>query len=133
VTLDEVVTRLFPLLEQHGALLRPKDLFPFLGTMEIWSAPGDSEMKVAYRNPEIQFVKHERPTTYTKDINLAMMGYEPEYYEPDEDGFRSERTEEGLPAQPEIRTPSEQKDMSESDMETLMDMMKDKKDNGVTP
>ena len=55
VSLEDAVARQWPLIEQHAANLRPIELYPYRGQIEIWTAPGDSELEVAYNRPSITF------------------------------------------------------------------------------
>ena len=50
------------MIEEHAARLRPNELYPKWGSIQLWVAPGDSEVDVAYCKPEIQFVQMSRVT-----------------------------------------------------------------------
>ena len=60
VSLDKAVARQYDLIEEHASRLRPLELYKKKGSIELWTAPGDSEMDVAYNRPNIQFVKMKR-------------------------------------------------------------------------
>ena len=51
------VARQYPLIEEHSARLRPRELFDKNGLLELWVAPGDTEMDVAYNRPTVRFQK----------------------------------------------------------------------------
>jgi hypothetical protein len=103
VSLEDAVARQWPLIEQHAANLRPIELYAHHGVLEIWTAPGDSELEVAYNRPTIQFLKQSREGgTGVKNI---LVGFQGEMYQPGEEGFRTFRTEDGRPAKPEIQQP----------------------------
>jgi hypothetical protein len=74
--------------------------------LEIWTAPGDSELDVAYNRPDLVMKKMDRDlpesdTSSGSKIRNTMVGFLAEIYDEDEQGFRTWRTEEGLPANPE--------------------------------
>jgi hypothetical protein len=75
--------------------------------MELWAAPGDSELDVAFNRPHIQFIKVPRPKRQSdidrvqKSVKAVEIGFQGEIYDQGEEGFRTERTNEGLPANPE--------------------------------
>jgi hypothetical protein len=76
-------------------------------TMELWAAPGDSELDVAFNRPHIQFTNILRPKRQSdidrvqKSVKAVEIGFQGEIYDQGEEGFRTERTNEGLPANPE--------------------------------
>lgn len=112
VTIQDSVARQWNLLEEHGARLRPNELAKFLGKeeLEIWAAPGNSEIDVAYYRPEIMFTKIDRPTTdaykeLMEGVRTVEVGYEGEVYMEDEAGFRTTRDDEGRPDMPERESP----------------------------
>jgi len=112
VTVQDSVARQWNLLEEHGARLRPNELAKFLGKeeLELWAAPGNSEIDVAYYRPEIMFTKIDRPTTdaykeLVKGVRTVEVGYEGEVYMEDEAGFRTTRDDEGRPDAPERESP----------------------------
>jgi len=103
VTPQGAVSRQWNLIEQHAARLRPNDLGVKFGKLQIWAAPGDSEMDVAYNRPFVKFVKMSPPEGVV-DVPIAEVGFSGEVYVGGEEGFRTARTEEGLPAKPEIKS-----------------------------
>jgi hypothetical protein len=90
--------------------LRPRELFSKNGLLQLWAAPGDSEMDVAYNRPAAKFIQMHRAHEVegADDVRNVEVGFQGEIYEVDEEGFRSQRTEDGLPLNPEIQPEGEQ-------------------------
>ena len=109
VTVEQAVARQWPLIVQHAANLRPLELFPSRAHLEVWIAPGDSELDVAYNRPTIVFQKMSQDGVEGVDaVKSNMVGFQGETY-PDGPGmgFRTQRTRDGRPAKPEITGPDE--------------------------
>lgn len=106
VTVERAMARLWPMIEEHAARLRPVELYPKWGKLELWVAPGDSEIDVAYCKPEIQFVQMFREIDGEADISKTVrnveIGFQGELYESNEEGFRTKRTADGRPVKPEV-------------------------------
>lgn len=106
VTVEQAVARQWPLIEQHAANLRPIELFPSRGHLELWVAPGDSEMEVAYNKPDLKFIKMEKEAEGAAAIKSNRIGFQGEIYEKGAGmGFRSCRKPNGSPAKEEIQGP----------------------------
>lgn len=101
ISLETCVARQWALIEQHAANLRPLELSPKKGVLQIWTAPGDSELDIAYNRPEVVMQRMERIVDQPKIRNI-FVGFQGEIYDQGEDGFRTWRTEDGRPAQPEV-------------------------------
>lgn len=111
------------LIEEHSARLRPVELYPKWGSLEIWVAPGDSELDVAYSKPEIVFVQMFRDVENTDKVRNAEIGFAGELYENDEDvGFRTTRTDDGK-ARREIKSSVGQRQPSDKEMDDLMEIL----------
>jgi hypothetical protein len=80
-------------------------LFPARKCLELWSAPGDSEMQVVYNDPNLFFAKMERKVQGAESVKNIMVGYQGELYQAGEEGFRTTRLEDGRPANPEMTPP----------------------------
>jgi hypothetical protein len=106
VPLEQVVARQYSLIKTHAANLRPIELFPGRKVLELWSAPGDSEMKVVYNDPELIFIKMEEQVEGADAVNKMLIGFQGELYQAGEEGFRTTRLEDGRPAKPEMSPPS---------------------------
>jgi len=65
-------------------------------------APPDSEMEVAYNRPYIKFQKISSDPSIVFDVKTVEVGFDAEIYLNNEEGFRSLRTNDGLPMKPEI-------------------------------
>ena len=106
VSVEHAVARQYNLIETHAANLRPIELFPARGSLEIWVAPGDSELEVAYNRPDVIFQKIDhRNIEGTEQIKNTLVGFQGEMYEQGEQGFRTWRLEDGTPARPEVLSP----------------------------
>jgi hypothetical protein len=109
VSIEECVARQWNIMENHGIQLRPLDLFPARGLLQIWVAPGDSEIDVAYNRPELKFERMYNNLPEVADtIPNVMVGFQGEVYDPGEPGFRTVRTDDGRPANPEIQGPNDE-------------------------
>eukprot|EP00934_Nitzschia_sp_Nitz4_P002953 Nitzschia sp. Nitz4//scaffold1_size375055//218831//219664//NITZ4_000289-RA/size375055-processed-gene-0.370-mRNA-1//1//CDS//3329541084//2943//frame0 len=106
VSLEDCIARQWPIIERHAANLRPMDLFPCRGIMEILTADGDSEMEVAYNRPNIVFQNHVKRVFGNPDfpshVKPSEVGFRGETYVGAEDGFRTWRNQDGTSARPEI-------------------------------
>jgi len=133
VTVEQAVSRQWNLIETHATNLRPLELFSSRGSLEIWTAPGDSELEVAYNRPDIVFQKMEREVNDgTGKIKNNRLGFQGEMYGPGEQGFRTWRLPDGRPAKPEIQTPSEEKQPPTNDeMEQLEKALEGKDINDI--
>jgi len=118
VSLQDAVARQWPLIEQHAANLRPIELYPHRGQVEIWTAPGDSELEVAYNRPSVIFQKMNKEASGTK-IKNVMVGFQGEVYQQGEEGFRTWRTEDGRPVNPEINAGGETRAPTDEEMAKL--------------
>lgn len=111
VSLEKAVARQYPLIEEHAARLRTLELYPKKGSIELWTAPGDSEMDVAYNRPHVQFVKMKRGEEVegSESVRNIEIGFQGEIYDSGEEGFRTLRREDGLPLREEIKQQEEEK------------------------
>jgi hypothetical protein len=113
VSLEACVARLWPLIQQHAANLRPLDLFGAVTNeqLELWAAPLDSEFDVAYNRPQCVFQKMTASVPNSETINVNYVGFQGEVYERGEEGFRTQRyRSSGLPSRPEITGPAEEEE-----------------------
>mmetsp|Transcript_16348 Transcript_16348/g.23975 ORF Transcript_16348/g.23975 Transcript_16348/m.23975 type:complete len:284 (+) Transcript_16348:239-1090(+) len=109
VSLEQAVQRQWHLIEQHASRLRAKELGPHFGILEIWTAPGNSELDVAYNRPNVQMQKMERSSDATihKTVKNSEVGFEGELYQNGEEGFRTLRNEDGFAVKKEIVAPEQ--------------------------
>ena len=117
----------WPMIEEHAARLRPVELYPKWGKLELWVAPGDSEIDVAYCKPEIQFVQMFREIDGEADISKTVrnveIGFQGELYESNEEGFRTKRTADGRPVKPEVQATSTARQPTEGELDELMEVL----------
>jgi hypothetical protein len=121
------VSRQWPLIEEHAVRLRPMELFPKRGLLEIWCAPGDSELDVAYNRPSIRFERITRPSNYDKEwmkTKTTVIGFQGEIYNKNEEGFRTLRNDDGTPMKAEIRPSTEKRAPTDEEMEKISEIMK---------
>jgi hypothetical protein len=116
VSLEQCVARQWAMIETHSANLRPLDLFPGRGKLEIFMTNGDSELEVAYNRPDNQMMKMERNVEGASKIKNSMVGFQGEVYQPGEDGFRTWLTEEGFPLRPEINQGGENRPPTQEEL-----------------
>ena len=119
VTLEQCVARQYDLIAQHAVNLRPLELGLLSSSsssassslqLELWTAPGDSELRVAYNEPDLVMVKMERDDDdddannggEASKVNKNFVGFQGEIYDQGEEGFRTWRTGDGRAAKPQI-------------------------------
>ena len=116
VSLDQCIARQWPMIERHATNLRPIELYPKRGRLQIWTAPGDSEMEVAYNRPTLKMIPHSRDGVEGADkVKKMLIGFQGEVYQQGEQGFRTWRTDDGLPARPEINPGGESRPPTEEE------------------
>jgi hypothetical protein len=139
VSVQGAIQRQWPLIAKHTALLRPLELYPVMqqrsvvstggnsstdtGTrkededakdkatlLQLWVAPGDSEILVAYNDPDLVFERIPCcPTKANADelyrtVKSNMVGFQGEVYQAGEEGFRTWRLEDGRAARPPVQS-----------------------------
>lgn len=122
VPLEMAVARQWTMIEEHSARLRPSELYPKWGSLQLWVAPGDSELDVAYCRPEIVFRQMFRDVDGASEVRNVEVGFAGELYENDEEGFRTQRTDDGRAVKPEIQS-GDQRQPTEAEMDELMDVL----------
>mmetsp|Transcript_24756 Transcript_24756/g.51610 ORF Transcript_24756/g.51610 Transcript_24756/m.51610 type:complete len:258 (-) Transcript_24756:31-804(-) len=126
VPIEKAMARQWPMLEEHAARLRPQELFPKWGSLQLWLAPGDSELDVAYNRPNIKFVQMFRDVgdgDIVAEIRNVEIGFQGEVYESGEEGFRTWRTEDGMTVKPEIQSSVENRQPTEAELDNMMEML----------
>lgn len=119
VSLEDCIARQWNIIETHATNLRPIELYPHRGTLELWTAPGDTELDVAYNRPELIMTKMEHYEVTPTQLKNNMIGFQGEVYQEGEEGFRSWRKEDGSPARPEINPGGETRPPTEEEMEQV--------------
>jgi hypothetical protein len=122
VSIENAMARQWPLIEEHSVRLRPAELYPKWGTLELWAAPGDSEMDVAYCKPEIVFVQMFRDFENSGEIRNIEVGFAGELYENGEEGFRTTRTADGKAVR-EIQSSAGQQQPTDKELDDMMEML----------
>jgi hypothetical protein len=130
VSLEDCIHRLYPMIERHACHLRPKELYQYRGDeggMEVWTARGDSELEVAYNLPSLkmerfvhskewQYKNKQESSKYPSHIKASMVGFQGEVYQEGEDGFRTWRHDDGMPARPELDPGGESRPPTEEEL-----------------
>lgn len=131
VSLDDCIARQWNMIETHATNLRPIELFPHRGRLQVWSAPGDSELEVAYNRPTLQLMQHTPKALTSKDVKTNAVGFQGEIYQKGEEGFRTWRTNEGWPARPEINPGGETRPPTAEEMAQIQKNLQGKDINEV--
>lgn len=132
VSVGLAVARQWNLIEEHASRLRPIELFPVRGSMELWTAPGDSELDVAYNRPHIQFAKMARTDEVegALKVRAVEVGFQGEIYDQGEEGFRTLRTDDGFAKNKEVVGPDGEKGPkrapTDEEMKEIQEMLKGK-------
>mmetsp|Transcript_8486 Transcript_8486/g.12097 ORF Transcript_8486/g.12097 Transcript_8486/m.12097 type:complete len:258 (+) Transcript_8486:57-830(+) len=129
VSLERAIARQWNLIEEHAARLRPLELYPKLGQLQLWSAPGDSELDVAYNRPTVTFVKASGPSHVDSldSVKNSEVGFQGELYIDNEEGFRTWRNEDGSPKKAEIvESKGEKRAPTDEEMSQISEMMEGK-------
>ena len=90
VSVEEAVNRQWNLLEEHIVRLRPVELGRSFGSIEFWTAPGDSELACANNELPLQLVKKLSTTVSAKEVGANL-----EVVTNKGVGFHVERAEDG--------------------------------------
>lgn len=125
VTIEDCIARQWNMIEHHASNLRPIELKPNQGKLELWIAPGDSELDVAYNRPTLQMIKMMKYPITSKELKNNVIGFQGEVYQDGEEGFRSWRTDDGYPARAEINEGGETRAPTNDELEQLQKELKD--------
>ena len=74
--MEKAVARQWYMIERHGINLRPIELKPHWGKLDIWAAPGDSELDVAYNRASCKFQKMEREVEGSRAVKASALGFQ---------------------------------------------------------
>ena len=99
------------------------ELFAARKNLEIWIAPGDSELQVAYNNPDVVFIQMKPNNNVVGEqiIKNNLIGFQGEVYDPGEEGFRTWRKNDGTPARPEVQGPRTEQQQEEEELRAPTD------------
>jgi hypothetical protein len=131
VSLEDCIARQWNVIETHATNLRPIELFPHRGRLEIWTAPGDSELDVAYHRPNLQMIKHTFKAISNRELKNNCIGFQGEIYQQGEEGFRTWRTDDGWPARPEINPNGERRPPTEEEYAQIQKELQGKDINDI--
>jgi len=95
VTLAQAVARQWNLIEEHACRLRPIELGRKFGSLEVWTAPIDSEMQMENNDDSIQLQKMERTVAGVENVQSIEVGLNLEIVTSRGEGFRVERKPDG--------------------------------------
>lgn len=123
IPLEKAMARQWPMIQEHSARLRPVDLYPKWGSLQLWVAPGDSEIDVAYCKPEIVFIQMFSDVDDASEVRNMEIGFAGELYESDEEGFRTKRTDDGKAVKQEIEIPSDQRQPTNAELDEMMEVL----------
>mmetsp|Transcript_30825 Transcript_30825/g.34613 ORF Transcript_30825/g.34613 Transcript_30825/m.34613 type:complete len:227 (-) Transcript_30825:43-723(-) len=119
ITIEDCIARQWNMIEHHSANLRPIELKPHRGRLELWIAPGDTELDVAYNRPELQMIKMKKYPLTNKELKNNLIGFQGEVYQEGDEGFRTWRTEDGYPARKEVNAGGETRPPTEEEYAQL--------------
>lgn len=128
--LEKAMARQWPMIEEHAARLRPAELYPKWGKLQLWVAPGDSEVDVAYCKPEIQFIQMSRDEDGASEVRNVVIGFAGELYENDEEGFRTKRTDDGKAVKAEVQSAADQRQATIGELDELMETLNSQVESG---
>lgn len=122
---DDAALYYATLIQEYAKALRPKDLAgPGKGrdtVLEIWTAAGNTEMDVAKNTVSLELLVTPSLDELPPLLEISQnIGYEPEIYQNNEQGFRVKRDAGGHP----IGTAFEVKMANPSELEVLKDQGK---------
>lgn len=106
VAVEDAILRQWGLIVEHAASMRP-DQFD-KRTVEVWYAPGDTEIDVVYNNPAVVFTKLDVDKLLLAEggpptIKRSSVGYQGESFGRGFEAFRTWRNvEDGTPKYPEV-------------------------------
>lgn len=74
VSPEQAVARQYNLLEEHACRIRPIELGRHFGTIELFIAPGNTEMLMSQNDPCIRLQKVPRYTEGVEQVSLLEVG-----------------------------------------------------------
>lgn len=96
VSAEAAVARQYNLIEEHACRIRPVELGRSFGKLEIYSAPGDTELRTSQSDPGIRLVKLPKTVEGSENIPLLEVGVNLEMVTNNGFGFFVVRTEDGV-------------------------------------
>ena len=96
VSQELAIGRQFNLIEEHATRIRPIELGRSFGSLEFYTAPGDTEPLTSQNDPGIRLQKMPRSVKGTEKIPLLEVGLNLEIVTNNGVGFCIIRTEDGI-------------------------------------
>mmetsp|Transcript_1028 Transcript_1028/g.1785 ORF Transcript_1028/g.1785 Transcript_1028/m.1785 type:complete len:254 (-) Transcript_1028:387-1148(-) len=96
VSQELAIARQFNLIEEHATRIRPIELGRSFGSLEIYVAPGDTELLCAQNDPGIRLQKVPRYVEGSENVALLEVGLNLEIVTNQGAGFCVVRTEDGV-------------------------------------
>lgn len=96
VSEEKSVARQWNIIVEHAARVRPIELGRKFSVLEIWTAPGDSELRISENDPTAILTQIDKLCP-VEDVNLIEVGFAAEFVTDRGVGFRTERNEDGTP------------------------------------
>ena len=93
---EAAVVRQFNLLEEHACRIRPVELGRCFGKLDMYAAPGDSELKTSQNDVTIRLVKMPRNLKGAEKVPLLEVGLNLDIVTNEGAGFFIIRTENGV-------------------------------------
>jgi len=90
------IARQINLIEEHACRIRPVELGRYFGSLEFYSAPGDTEPLTSTNDPGIRLEKVERNVEGSEKVPLLEVGLNLEIVTNQGAGFFVVRTEDGV-------------------------------------
>ena len=95
MTEEAAVARQFNLLEEHACRIRPVELGRCFGKLELYSAPGDTELPMSENDVNIQLKKMPRTVEGVEKISIIEVGVNLDIVTNQGVGFCIVRNEDG--------------------------------------
>jgi len=96
VSQELAIAKLFNLIEEHATRIRPIELGRSFGSLEIYVAPGDTELLTSQNDPGVRLQKAERFVEGVEKVALLEVGLNLEILTNEGAGFCIVRTEDGV-------------------------------------
>lgn len=93
---EAAVSRQFNLLEEHACRIRPVELGRCFGKLDLYSAPGDTELANSQNDHTIRLIKMPRNVDGANNVNLHEVGLNLDIVTNQGMGFFIIRTEDGV-------------------------------------
>lgn len=96
VSIEAAVARQFNLLEEHACRIRPVELGRCFGKLDMYSAPGDSELRMSENDPTVRLVKMPKAVDGADKVPMLEVGLNLDIVTNQGAGFYVVRTEDGV-------------------------------------